>query len=220
MGLRIGMPLRAAMRVKRSGLGPLFRFITRNIDLFIVPWLLAVDVLYIYLAARLASVCVPLALCLLEKKVSPQLVALRTVRGQLSLQAAAARVNLGYLMVSGAMALIVITTALHLINPVGPKFGEILVWLVIGQSGPVIFGATGLLMRVVERGAFYEVLSGITSVLFVTGALLLGAKDGVVVAQIFAAAQLTLAAICALLLTQCGIWPGITALFHSRIRLF
>ncbi len=56
--------------------------------------------------------------------------------------------------------------------------------------------------------------------LFLAGIWMLNPQDGVLIAQTFAAAQLAQAAICALLLTQCGIWPGLTALFYKEIKLF
>ena len=56
--------------------------------------------------------------------------------------------------------------------------------------------------------------------MFLVGIVLLGARDGIDVAQTFAVSQLTLAAVSALLLTQCGIWPGLTALFHNQIKLY
>ena len=75
-------------------------------------------------------------------------------------------------------------------------------------------------MRIVDRGTFYDVLGGITAAMFRAGIFLLHATDGVDVALTFAVSQLTLAAVSALLLTQCGIWPGLTALFHKQIKLF
>ncbi|MEH6737243.1 MAG: hypothetical protein V7695_01695 [Sulfitobacter sp.] len=161
-----------------------------------------------------------MALAILGNKVEPVLSSLASTQEQTPFRAAAARVNLGYLMISGAMALFVISGGSYLATALEPEFREILIWLVIGQSAPVLFGATGLLMRIVDRGTFYDVLGGITATMFLAGIFLLRATDGVDVALTFAVSQLTLAAVSALLLTQCGIWPGLTALFHKQIKLF
>jgi len=189
----------------------------------VVPWLLEGTAVVAYLLARCASLCIPAALCVLARRVTPQLVMLAAADVQAPFRAAAARINLGYLMVCGAVALFVLGisgVAVAAFGSVDPVFSQTLIWLVLGQSAPVLFGATGLLMQVVDRGAFHEMLQGLTTCLFLAGLVALGARDGVLVAQTFAAAQLAQAALCAVLLTQCGVWPGLTALFHKEIKLF
>lgn len=220
MEKQIRLSLREVTRVRPRGLKPVFVFGTRYVDVLVVPWVLEFEALYIYFLARIASLCLPVILAVLGYKVEPVLRSLVGTQEQTPFRAAAARVNLGYLMVSGAMALFLISSAPYLAKMLEPEFREILVWLVIGQSAPVLFGATSLLMRVVERGTFYDVLGGITAVMFLAGTVLLDARDGIDVAQTFAVSQLTLAAVSALLLTQCGIWPGLTALFHKQIKLY
>lgn len=99
------------------------------------------------------------------------------------------------------------------------EFKEVLVWLLLAQSTPILFGATPILMRAVGRETFYEVLLGISAAFFLAATLILNTHEGVSIAQIYATSQLTVAAASALLLTQYGIWPGLTALFHKRIKL-
>lgn len=220
MGQRI---LQVAFAVRRGGLGVAYRLVSRYPDALVVPWLLNQSALYAYIAARLVSLCVPVVLAGLEWRVALQLRLLSQEERQSPFQAAAARINLGYLMICGAIALIVFRGGPYVVTSFGANDAsttDMLQWLVIGQAAPVLFGATGLLMRVLERNAFYDVLRGLTSALFLVGVIVLDTPDGIMVAQTFAAAQLTLAAICALLLTQCGIWPGLTALFHKEIKLF
>jgi hypothetical protein len=217
---RIDLSLREGEGLRRSGLKAVFVFSTRYVDVLVVPWIIEFEVLYVYFLARIASLCLPMALAILGNKVEPVLSSLASTQEQTPFRAAAARVNLGYLMISGAMALFVISGGSYLATALEPEFREILIWLVIGQSAPVLFGATGLLMRIVDRGTFYDVLGGITAAMFLAGIFLLHATDGVDVALTFAVSQLTLAAVSALLLTQCGIWPGLTALFHKQIKLF
>ena len=216
---QIRLSLREAVRLRQRGLKPVFVFSTRYADVLVVPLILEFGALYIYYLARMASLFLPMMLAVLGYKVEPVLRSLAGTPEQTPFRAAAARVNLGYLMVSGAMALFLISCAPYLAKVLEPEFREILIWLVIGQSAPVLFGATGLLMKIVDRGTFYDVLGGITALMFLAGTVFLGARDGVDVAQTFAVSQLTLAAVSALLLTQCGIWPGLTALLHKQIKL-
>ncbi|WP_299026934.1 hypothetical protein [uncultured Sulfitobacter sp.] len=216
-------PLQAIVGLSRDGLGTVFRLGTRYPDILIVPWLFDAPMLVVYLMARVGSLCIPFLLGLVDKRAVQQLSDFSKREIQVAFQAAAARTNLGYLMICGALALLVFGSVPRIAAAIGvtdPTLPDVLFWLVLGQSAPVLFGATGLLMRVVERGAFYDVLLGVTAGLFVLGIAILDLREALFVAQAFAAAQLTLAAICALLLTQCGIWPGLTALFHKEIKLF
>jgi hypothetical protein len=217
---QIRLSSREVVRFRQRVLKPVFVFSTRYADVLVVPWILKSETLYVYFIARMASLCLPMMLAVLGYKVEPVLRSLVGKPEQTSFRAAAARVNLGYLMISGAMALFLIICAPYLAKVIDPEAREILIWLVIGQSAPVLFGATGLLMKIVDRGTFYDVLGGITALMFLVGIVLLGARDGIDVAQTFAVSQLTLAAVSALLLTQCGIWPGLTALFHNQIKLY
>jgi hypothetical protein len=203
--------------------GYLIRVPAKFADILIVPWVLEEPAVYGYIIARVATLLVPLILNLLERKVAPQLVSLIAEQIQLPFNAAAARINLGYLLVCGGTILLILNSGPYIASFLeisDPLFYEVLTWLLIGQAAPVLFGATNLFMHVLGRAAFYGIISGVTSLLFILCVLSTGAKDGVIVAQTFAAAQLTLAAICALLLTQSGVWPGLTALFQKKIRLF
>ncbi len=223
MGQLIKLSVKSGALLHSAGVGAGFRFCTRYIDLLVIPWLLNAGMLYAYLVARGASLCVPVLLGLLGRKVAPHLVRFAQAEQQSAFRAAAARVNLSYMMVCGGVALMVMSIAPYLVKRAGgldSAFDDILIWLVIGQSAPVLFGATSLLMQAVERGVFYDLLLGVTAMLFLAGIWMLNPQDGVLIAQTFAAAQLAQAAICALLLTQCGVWPGLTALFHKEIKLF
>jgi len=203
--------------------GALFRCAIKYIDIPIAPWTLEKKALYAYLIARVASLLMPWALSVLEYKVAPQITSIAQGQLQLQFQAAAARVNLGYLMVCGAMALLVLYVGPYLAVLVGvadPMFGEILLWLVIGQSAPALFGATSLLMHALDRAFFYNLILGLTALFFLVCIATVGAPDGRVLAQTLAAGQLAQACVCALLLTKSGVWPGLTALFHKQIRIF
>lgn len=198
-----------------------FRFVCSFPDLLIVSLVLEATELWSYFFARIASLLVPTSLTLLGTKLTPRLVVL--IPDRVLFQTAAARINLGYLMVCGSVSLFVLILAPYLrtlFGVAGVAFDETLMWLVIGQSAPVWFGATHLFMRVMQRRSFYDLLSCMTATLFFIGLALTDHRDGTLVAQTFAAAQLTKGAICALLLSQQGVWPGITALLHKEIKLF
>lgn len=223
MDQRIGLSSRGLARLLGTEWGGGIRLGARYTDLLVTPWLLDLPVLSAYLLARLVSLCIPFALGLLGRRVAPHLAKFATAQSQHSFQAAAARVNLGYLMVCGAMALFVMIGgpwAAKLFNVPAVDFDQVLIWLVIGQTAPIFFGATSLLMHAVDRGVFHDLLLGLTALLFLAALLASGTPDGVLIAQMLAAAQLTQGGICALLLTQSGIWPGLTALFHKEIKFF
>ncbi len=214
---------RASKRMQFAVVGGAGRIATRYVDFLLIPWFLEIPVLYAYMLARISSLVIPLALHVLGFRVAPQLSALVQTGNYARFQAAAARVNLGYLMVCGGIVLIVLTGVPYwaaIIGSFDPIFGNIIIWAVFGQSAPILFGATGLLMDVVDRGAISELLYGLVAVLFGASVLISGTESAVAIMQTFAAAQLTHAAICAILLAQCGVWPGLTALFHKEIKLF
>jgi len=211
------------VKLIRTMLGGTLWLVLRYPDVVVVSWILEAHALYAYLAARLISLGIPVALAILGRQVTPPLVALAQGHARPAFQAAAARVNLSYLMVSGGMALLLLSIAPYLAGISGitdSHFREILIWLVVGQSAPGLFGATGLLMHALDRGIFYDLLLTVTAVLFLVGVISTSTGDEVSLAQILAASQLTQGAVCAILLTQSGVWPGLTALFHKEIKLF
>ena len=209
--------------IRSAEFGGVFRYSARFCDLLVVPWLLDSTTLTIYLLARLVSLLIPFMLMLLDRRAQRQLTPLVHAEGKLPFRAAAARINLGYMMICGGMAIMIAGVVPYLYSMFlssEQALRGILLWLVIGQAAPVFFGATGLLMRVVDRGTFDDLLRGVTAVFYLVCVISLGQTDAVSLAQTLAAAQLAQAAVCALLLTQCGIWPGLTALFNKEIKLF
>ncbi|MEP1767135.1 MAG: hypothetical protein ABJJ53_10930 [Sulfitobacter sp.] len=215
--------LELAFSDRGGSAGLFFRVVTRYLDLIIVPWIAPAEAVAIYMTARGISLCLPLSLFCLECRAEPRLRVLYENGQPLPFQAAAARINLGYLLICGAVALVVVSCAGYVSAALGignQNFIDVLRWLVLGQCASILFGATSLLMRVVERGRFYDMLQSVTAGLFLIAVAGLNASSPVLIAQALAVSQLTLAAACALLLTQSGIWPGLTALFHKDITLF
>lgn len=223
MDQRRKLSARVWVRMQSAVVGEAGRIATRYVDFLLIPWLLEGTVLYAYILARITSLIIPLALHGVSARVKPQLSALLQTGNFCRFQAAAARVNLGYLMVCGGMSLIVATCAPHwaaLLGNFDPVFTNILVWAVVGQSAPILFGATVLLMNAVGRGAMNELLYGFVAALFVASVLIGNKGSAILIMQTFAVAQLTHAAICSISLARCGVWPGLTALFHKEIKLF
>lgn len=198
------------------------RVVIRFPDLLLAPWFLDSAELKLYFWVRVASLAIPLALFGLSHSVTAKLEALSQTGNSLGFRAAAARVNLGYLMVCGSMALMILIGAPYsaaLLGYSNAGFSDALIWVVLGQAAPILFGATGLLMHVENRGTINELLLGLTAALFVASIFALEAGTAVTVAQTLGVAQLTHSAICAILLTQSGVWPGLTALFQKEIKL-
>lgn len=223
MGQRIKLYVNGVLSARETNIARVFRFVMRFPDVLLAPWVLEVEILLTYFAARLASLGIPLGLSALGAQAAPQLADLAGSHQRAGFQAAAARVNLGYMMVCGALALLILAIAPYLairFAALDPEFEALLIWFLVGQSAPVLFGATALLMHSVERGVFYDLLSCVTAVMFLCTVMFSGMFDGVLIAQTLAVAQLTHAGICAALLTQAGIWPGLTAVFHKEIKLF
>ncbi|MCX7565765.1 hypothetical protein OS189_05375 [Sulfitobacter sp. F26169L] len=197
--------------------------VSRCPDVFIAVWMLDAMDLSIYLVARMLSLSVPAALSVLEWKITPRLLQLLEANKSIAFCAAAARVNLSYMMIAGAIGLLVVsgmTFLMHEFSIVNHGFEDAFLWMVVGQSSPVLFGATALLMKVFGREVVYTLFSHLTWVFFALCMLILKVDGPVQIAQLLATAQLTLAGVCAALLTQNGVWPGLTAVFHKKIRIF
>lgn len=223
MGQRSKLLVSERLQMRYPFWGGSFGIAFRSVDVLTVPWILDGEMAYIYVFARLLSLFVPLSLMVLENMVATSLSDLARTMKLRSFQAAAARVNLGSMMICGSVTLLVLLLAPCFDVILGnqyPEFIKVLIWLVVGSSAPVLFGATHLLMNALDRGAFYDLLSMLTALLILISLAALPELDGVMIAQIVAAAQLSHAGICALLLTQSGVWPGLTALFHKEMKLF
>lgn len=194
----------------------------RYIDLLIMPFLLEAAPALLYLAARVISLCVPAVLSFLERRAVPHLSALADPEPSPAFQALAGRVNLGFMMIAGSLSLAMVWGTPFIAAQLGlplAELREILVWLILGQCAPVFFGATRMMMHAVGRGAFVVMLEGFAVTCFLIALSVGDGSDPVFYAQAVAAAQLTQSGLSALLLTQCGVWPGLSALFHPTIRL-
>ncbi len=192
-------------------------------DLLIVPWLLSEEHLFAYLCAKMISLGIPVSLVVLERRLGGHLAFLAEDELQAPFRAAAARVNLSYLMVSGALAIISLSVAHRVFGhlpELDASFGEVVIWLVVGQSTAVLFGASTLLMSSVGQRRLCDLIRIITLLVFLCCVWIVGPRTGVLIAQMLAVAKITHAAVCAIFLAKYGVWPGLTALFHKEIKIF
>ncbi len=144
-------------------------------------------------------------------------------RDSLRFVSLSARANLGFLLIGGAVALLLLVIMdpfLHLFGISAADGRRAMIWLIIAQSAPAIFGATNLFMSLTKLDGVRAWLlwAAMPLALILTFA---AARDGLAaLAATYAALQIGAAAICAVVVAlNCGIWPGLTAMFHSRIRL-
>ena len=215
----------AASRCPADRLSARLSFLQGNIDLLWWPFIFAEPILAVpYLLAKGLAALVRDAMGELEHALS---VHTRHDRGrskrETAIMASAARINLGFLFVGSSAMIAVLglgaltSTALALQDP---PFSSLLLWLVLGQGAPAIFGATHLFMT---RSGLQTAQAGITlAMLVVTACLLSALKDGnpSTVAATLALCQLARGAICALVLgAYRGIWPGLTAVLQRQLKL-
>ncbi|QUJ76310.1 hypothetical protein KDD17_15650 [Sulfitobacter albidus] len=200
---------------------PLLPGLAAYIDVPIAVYLLEGSSAQAYLIARALTCIVPVALTPIGWRLWPVVARAADTLSFSAVQAIAARINLGYVLITGALGVLVLWLASQFLR--GDQSVQVLHWLLLGQCAPLLFGATGLLMRAFGRDAIIPLLriggALCLSVTIVSAHLLKGPADGLLLAQATAAVQLTIAATCALLLTQRGVWPGLTALAQPRIRL-
>lgn len=196
-------------------------------DIALAAVVLEANAVCVYGAARLTTLTIPVALNLIASRALPQLRALGAETGTPAFRAAAARFNLGIVLISGAIAVLLLWAGPPVLTALGvplPGLAEnLLTWLLLGQSAPVLFGATTVIMRASGRGSFVGLSRLIGAGLFGSSVLWAGLVVGMIeplfMAQALVASQLAQAALCAILLTQAGVWPGLTALLHPQIRL-
>lgn len=196
---------------------------TRNIDLLLLPFIFGASETAIYLVARGLSISGVLSLSVLGRKAKGLLEAGKPFHPGRAISGAAARLNLGFFLVGGGMA--VVTLGLGKI--VGTLFGTdreifstVLFWLVVAHSVRPIFGAYAEIMKVAEMH-----MTELTLNLFlVSGIIAFCASQNNLTLTNFALGlavfHLAIGAVSASVVAcKFGIWPGPTALLFRQIRL-
>lgn len=195
----------------------------RNVDILVIGFVLAPVEAAVYLILRGVAMLLDLLFRLLGDALRDPIALSLQTRDSGRFVAQAARANLGFLLIGGAGALLLFVTAgpvLHLLG-ISPGEGRMpLVYLILAQSTPAIFGATHLFLTLAKldglRAWFIWATMPIALILTFSAA-----REGLVpLAATYAALQIGLGAVSAVTVAvHCGIWPGLTALFHGRIRL-
>lgn len=191
----------------------------KNADIFAVLYFFTPKVAFAYILARGLAAGVGLALDHLQEKAAAGL----DVTQADGFVAAAARINLGCMLVGGGAALGMLSITPFVgtfLGITGDEFQPIVLWLIMGYAAPVAFGATGLLLGAAFMRRDAVVLTLLGCVVFAVAVSVQQVMTPVLLAQIFATAQLSVAGLGALLLVwRTGIWPGITALLFRQIKL-
>lgn len=136
---------------------------------------------------------------------------------------AAARLNLGLLLIGGGLGLAILTlyelipAQMSLLRGAGP---EVLAWHLLAAAAPALFGAGPLFMTLTGMRREWGVLSLGAALLMGSLAYGLTLSTPLAFAQLHAGAQLTSHVLAAWIIgRRHGVWPGPTALLFRHIRL-
>lgn len=195
----------------------------QNSDLLIVPFVLSGSASAIYIGARCLVMALTEILAVLGSAATPTLDRARERYDQVGFITAAARLNLGFLLMGGGIALGTLAVGPYFADAMGQSKAEfhlVLVWAVFGACAPVLFGATDTLLVAVGKKSVGRLFALGTFAVFAAAVISTPAPSAIFVAQCFAAMQiLRVAAAAALLAKFAGVWPGLTALLLRQIRL-
>ncbi|TMM52489.1 hypothetical protein [Sulfitobacter sabulilitoris] len=195
----------------------------RGSDILVLGWILPGTEAAAYLIARALVSPVDLVNTAIRGAMGPGLAALYTGSSTARFVSAAARVNLGILLIGGASVLGVLAIAPIVAKALPgtvPFDPTVMAWLVLAAEMPAIFGATDLLL-IATRSAFLRHLLDWSCVPVMIGTVVLcdpgTAPD---VAMLYAGVRAGhCAAAAAYLALVHRIWPGLTALMHRRLKM-
>ncbi len=135
----------------------------------------------------------------------------------------AARINLGFLLVGGGLALLALMAGpyiQHWLALTGGPFSAVLGWTVLAASAPALFGATTLLLHTTQNARTKILIDSAAIVLLIGSAFISATPTALFAAKCLATIHLASAALAAIILARhAGIWPGLTALLLRQIRL-
>lgn len=195
----------------------------RNIDIIVIGLVLSPVECAIYLIMRSVALWLDLLFRVLARSLRDPLAQSAEYAARTVFVSQAARANLGFLLIGGAGALALFVTldpVLRLFGIVSAEGRQVLVWLIVAQSAPAIFGATHLFIALARLDALraWVIWAALPLASILTFAT---ARDGIAaLAVTYAVLQIAAAAVCAAVVAlRCGIWPGPTALFHRRLKL-
>ena len=193
----------------------------QNLDVLALSCALGAFDAAVYLVARRLACLLAVLFEALRSAVAPRLA---VAYGKPDVFAAlSARVNLGFLLFGAGGAGVLVLGGPAVLPLFGTAYSEaypMMLWLVLGQAAPAVFGATGMLMVMADmERARARLVWGLCPPAF--GLMLLFAPQGPeALAMCAALTQLGLGAASAVLLAgRRGVLPGATALLHTRLRL-
>lgn len=198
-------------------------YTVQYMDVLIMFVVLPKEQAIVYLIARGLSMTIVISLEHLSEGASAPLIRAYRRNDHAAFITMAARLNLGFLLIGGGLALGILNVG----PPVGAQlfskgsdFNAVLGWLVLGVSGPIFFGGTRVLLHATANGPISFLIDAAAVVMVVVSAVSSAAPTAVFIAQCMASAHLVSSAIAALILARrSGIWPGLTALLLRQIRL-
>ena len=195
--------------------------ILAHLDVLVLGWMLSPVEAALYLVARRCAGLLALVFDGLRAALAPRLAS--SFPEPRAFSALSARVNLGFLLIGAGGAGTLVLAGPFLLPLFGSAFAPALpafLWLVLGQTAPALFGATGMLMVMTDMERARARLAW-ALMPFGTLFLIWGAAGGITrLAMAAAGLQLALGAASAILLAlRHGVLPGATALLHTRLRL-
>lgn len=215
-----GMPSSSIGFEPRGAFQSVISVMVKYVDILILPFVFAREDAGTYLLARGVSMIVIFGFSLINRGAAQTLFSGRAS----SLSATAARLNLGYLLIGGGfgVAALSIGRAFGPLTDVDPAiFSMVLLWLVIGQCSPAVFGAFDLIIDASGMRPEQDLLNGLWLVSIATFCWMGEFQTVEHLALVIGVSQLLYGAVCAVLIVnRLGVWPGATALFFSRIKLF
>lgn len=193
-------------------------------DVLTVPFVFGPAAAFTYLFARGVAECVALPIRSLQQSVGPELAQIHVKGGQREFAAISARLNLGIMLIGGAAVLAVISIAPLISDLLGFSYESIhqtLLWLILAQAAPVLFGVSLGLMAASGGRRESQMISLATGIAVLSVIYATHAGSPVEVAKEVAVVHLiSAAAAAALLVGRQGIWPGVTAILFRQIKLF
>lgn len=195
----------------------------QHTDIMLCLVLLPSGAALIYLVARSLAQIVPFVFKCLSQKLLPHVSDLYISANLTAFKEAAARINLGFLLIGGGTALV----ALCLVKPVAlvlmlaeGHFATSAIWLVLGFAAPVVFGASSLFLSAIkQRRIAFTIWVGAT-LAALSAVAFTQPSTPVELALIIALMQVGVTAVSAVwVIHTAGIWPGITGLLCNQIKL-
>lgn len=192
-------------------------------DLIVAAFLLSADQVLIYLVLRAIAELVGIVIDKVQRAARPALEYSFANQNLGHFAAAAARINLGVMLIGGATASLVLIATKYLSQKtfLGLEQHSLAFFLLVMRHAmPCIFGAAPFFLIVSRRKADTKLLDTIFVCMFVSSAVLLVPESPSALARIHLVCVAAYAGGAAIIVGKgFGVWPGITAVLCRRIML-